>query len=145
MTTPPPLPQVLPPSLPTKRRQIPTVVYCLFFSLLFAVNAGLTYRQAVTRFPNNSATAVGYVQGGLLVPLVIAAGVACIWKQNRGFRGVVRVLFWVSLITLFGKISQFAGPARSWPNKPAAGNAGSALQLLTGHHQPGVPERERSA
>ena len=32
---------------------------------------------------------------------------------------------------------------QTWPNKPAAGNAGIAPQLAIGHHWPGVPEPER--
>jgi hypothetical protein len=31
----------------------------------------------------------------------------------------------------------------TWPNKPAAGNAGFASQLTIGHYWPGVPEPER--
>jgi len=31
----------------------------------------------------------------------------------------------------------------SWPNKPAAGNAGIAAWLTIGRHWPGVPEPER--
>ena len=34
-------------------------------------------------------------------------------------------------------------PNPAWPNKPAAGNAGIAPQLTSGHSRPGVPEPER--
>src|SRR5262245_35053733 len=127
MTMPPPLPQPppvpRPPPLPQKQQQIPTAVYCVLFGVLMGVNVVLTYGQAVGRVPGDAAAAVGYLVGGLIVPLAVVTGIACIWKQNRGFRGVVRVLFWASLILLFVKITQLVSPSRSLPNRPAAGNA----------------------
>ena len=143
MQSPPPLPQVKPPPLPQKKSRIPTAVYSLLFIILFAVNAVWTYQQAFARFPDNSAAALGYLQGGLIAPLAVAAGVACIWKQNRGVRGVIRVLFWASLILLFLKISQLANSPRLAPNQPAAGDTGIAPRLTVSYHWPDVPERDR--
>ena len=145
MTTPPPLPPVQPPPLPKRQPQIPTAVYCLFFCLLFTANAVLAYRQAFARFPNNSAAAVGYVQGGLLMPLVVVAAIACIWKQNRGFRGVVRVLFWVSLITLFAKFGNLASSMQSRPNQTHTLDGGTVRLSQIARHWSAASDARRSA
>jgi len=47
------------------------------------------------------------VVGGVIIPLVLIVGIAVIWKPNRGFRGVVRVLFWASLFIYVPKLIQF--------------------------------------
>lgn len=112
MATPPPLPPGQPPPLPSERRKIPTFVYLLLFILLFAINATWAYQQAAARAPGNTAYVLGVVQGNVVLPLVAAAGIACIWKPNRGFRGVVRVLFWGTVFLLFTKLSQFANSTR---------------------------------
>jgi hypothetical protein len=126
MTTPPPVPPVQPPPLPKNKRLVPTLVYCVFFLLLLCVNGLLAYGQAVSKFPHNPAARLGYLQGGLVVPLVAIAAIAAIWKQNRGFRGVVRVLFWASLFMVFVKLSQFANSLQSLPNKSTASSAHAA-------------------
>ncbi len=122
-----------PPPLPPRRLTIPTWVYCVLFCILFLVNAAWAYQRVVARFPGdrNPAFAIGVVQGGLLFPLAAAAGIACIWKQNRGFRGVVRVLFWASLFLLFTKLSQLASSTRSW-HKSGRANRRPACQLNCG-------------
>jgi hypothetical protein len=116
MTTPPPLPPIPPPLLPPKRRSVPTAVYCALFALLFITNSIWVYQGAVARVPGNAAYAFGVVQGGVLLPLGAAVGIACIWKQNRGFRGVFRVLFWASLVMVVLKLSQLANSTGSHSN-----------------------------
>jgi hypothetical protein len=127
MTTPPPLPPrqppPLPPPLPSQRRKIPTAVYFALFILLLAVNVVWVYQRAATRVPGNSAYVIGVVEGGVLLPLGAAAGIACIWRPNRGFRGVVRVLFWASLFLLFTKLNQLVNDMHQRPRHVLLGTA----------------------
>jgi hypothetical protein len=44
-----------------------------------------------------AAYAFGNVLGEIVIPLMVIVGIASIWKLNRGFRGIVRVLCWASL------------------------------------------------
>jgi hypothetical protein len=111
----PPLP-TRPPPLPTQRHKIPTVIYFLLFILFLIVDVVLAYQTANVRVPGNLAFAIGMVQGGVLLPMGLAAGIACIWRTNRGFRGIVRVLFWASLVVLLTKLSQLANPTRPRPD-----------------------------
>ena len=123
MATPPPLPPSQPPPLPSERRKIPTFVYLFLFILLFAIDAALAYQRAVARVPGNLAYAIGVVQGSVLLPLVVVAGVACISKQNRDFRGIIRVLFWGAVFLLFVKLNQVASSTRPRPEEAPRGNA----------------------
>jgi len=115
MTTPPPIPQrpqSQPPPIPVERRVIPTFVYLILIIVFSALNAVWVYQGAIARNPGHLAFALGVVQGGVLIPLVVVGGIACIWKQNRSFRGMVRVLFWASAFFLFVKLSQVVYPTR---------------------------------
>jgi hypothetical protein len=99
-------------------------VYGVLFILLCAVNVVWVYRDAIARVPNNPAYAFGVTQGGVMFPLIVIAGIAACWPQNRGFRGVVRVLFWASLIMVCMKLQKLAAnhlrPGNSL--KPTPGN-----------------------
>jgi hypothetical protein len=111
MRSPPPLrqftPPVLPPSPPlvlgSKTIKIPTLVYFVLFSLQFILHAVWVFLATFTHVGNDgpvgigAAFAFGEVLGEVVVPIIVIVGIASIWRQNRGFRGIVRVLFWASL------------------------------------------------
>jgi hypothetical protein len=107
------------------------LVYLLLFILLFAINASWAYQRAAARVPGNSAYAIGVVQGSVVFPLLAAAGVACIWKRNRGFRGIVRVLFWGTVFLLFTKLSQLAGSTRQRRNHALHPTPGGVCRFPT--------------
>jgi hypothetical protein len=116
MTPPPILPPSPPPVLAPKATKIPTFVYATLFVLLFTIRAVWAFLAAIARVHNdapvgvNASYAFGMVVGGVFFPLLLIVGIASIWKVNRGFRGVVRVLFWASLFLYVPKILQFLNP-----------------------------------
>jgi hypothetical protein len=83
------------------------------------------------------------MQGYLFVPLVLVAAIACIWKQNRGFRGLVRVLFWVSLITLFAKFSNLVSSRQSRPNQTHTLDGGTVRLSQIARHRPAASDVHR--
>ena len=113
MTPPPILPPSPPQVLASKTTKLPTFVYATLLSLLFTIRAVWAFMAAIARVHNNApvsvnaAYAFGMVVGGVIIPLVLIVGIAVIWKPNRGFRGVVRVLFWASLFIYVPKLIQF--------------------------------------
>lgn len=131
MTPPPQIPQPpiipppishprQPPPLAIRRDKIPTAVYLLLLIPIFIINVVWAYHTAKVRVPGDQPYAAGYVtgyvSGNVLVPIAVAAGIACIWKSNRGFRGVTRVLFWASLAVLFSRLGLLANPPTPRPH-----------------------------
>jgi hypothetical protein len=96
------------PASPAKTQKIPTFIYALAFVILFIIQIAWVSQKAHAVAHGNTAFAIGYVQGYVLLPIVLVAAIASIWKPNRGFRGVVRVLFFTLLICVFLKAVQVA-------------------------------------
>lgn len=62
-----------------------------------------------------------------MLPLAAVVGIACIWKQNRGVRGVFRVLFWASLVMVALKFNQLANSTGARPNHALQSTPSDAL------------------
>jgi len=112
MTTPPLLPQSEPSPQSPKRNKVSTIIYSFLFVLLFLGNFLLAYQSSLSRFPANRSTVIGACLGGVVLYLAVVAGIACIWKGNRNFHGLIKVLFWFSLLMLIVKLNA----ARKRPN-----------------------------
>jgi threonine/homoserine/homoserine lactone efflux protein len=80
--------------------------------LLFIGNSLLAYQSSLSRFPANRSTVIGACLGGVVLYLAVVAGIACIWKGNRNFHGLIKVLFWFALLMLIVKLNA----ARQRPN-----------------------------
>lgn len=112
MTPPPVLPQSRPPVLASKPAKVPTFVYTTIFSLSLAIQVIWLFVSATTHVHSGSpdikaSYAFGVVLGGIIAPLILVAAIASIWKQNRSFRGMIRVLFWASSLFLVIRLNQF--------------------------------------
>ncbi len=92
----------------TKRVIIPTPVYAALFLLLVITNSIWACAAAHAQKPDNAAYAIGMVVGGVLFPLGVITGIACIWKVNRSLHGILRALFWGSLFGFLTKLASHA-------------------------------------
>ena len=112
------LPPPIPSSVSGKSQTIPTFIYAIAFVPLFIVQLMWAIRAAQVFAHGDSAIAIGYVQGQTVIPLVIIAAIASIWRANRGFRGVVRVLCYTSLICVALKFTTIAGALHARAARP---------------------------
>jgi len=98
-----------PPNPPSpacaKPQKVPTAIYAIAFIILF-IKQVASATQEGEHLAGNPAFAFGYVLGHAVWPPILAAAIASIWRANRGFRGVVRVLCVFSLVCL---VLEFVG------------------------------------